>query len=309
MRRQIVASQRAGESVGRVAERLLDIDRPLVQLPEHVRDLRRAAGMALESGDPNLYEAAVRKWESRVRRLGEGLPGGRRRPGHSMRSATEQLVKELRGARPGQAQQIVDRWVLEKARYQAGVVARTETVEAYRDAYRQSTADQPHVKGYRWVLSNRHPRPDVCDILANQNLHGLGPGGYPVNEVPATPHPLDLCSQVAIIDAAHMRRQLAQARGEPEPPRPWEDDDLETGEEWTRRQSPEDRRRLLGPTRVRLQDQGRNVLDAGGHPRPVYELEGRARPTRRLGPTVRAQPLVEADRASMVRPFPPAPRG
>lgn len=309
MRRQIVASARAGESVERIAERLLDIDRPIVELPRHVRELRNAATFPTGPGERNLFEETVARWEGRMRRLGEGLPGGARRAGaSSIRSATEQLVKELRVARPDQVSRIVDRWVLEKARYQARVVARTEVVEAFRDTYRQSTENQPYVKGYRWVLSNRHPRPDVCDILANQNLHGLGPGGYPANEVPATPHPLDLCSQIAIIDSAHNRRQLARARGEPEPPTPWEDDDLETGEEWVRRQSDDRRHALIGPTRDALMQSGRRVLRPDGTPIPVWELEGRPPPILRRGPRVPVARLVQRDRESMVEPFPPAPR-
>ena len=308
MRRQIVASGRAGESIERIAERLLDIDRPVVELPRHIRQLRDAATFPTGPGDRNLFEEAVDRWADRVRRLGEGLPGGRLRPGPlSMRSATEQLVAELRAARPDQVGHLVDRWVLDRARYQARVVARNETVEAYRDAYRQSTDDKPYVRGYRWVLSNRHPRPDVCDVLANQNLHGLGPGGYPASEVPATPHPLDLCSQVAIIDSAHFRRQLARARGEAEPPAPWVDGDLETGQEWVRRQSAERRHALIGPTRDALLQRGRQVLRPDGTPIPVWELEGRPRPVVRRGPRVPAARLVVADRDSMPQPFPPAP--
>ncbi len=308
MRRQIVASQRAGESVQRVAERLLEVDRPIVRLPEHVQDLRRAARLALETGDQNFFEGAVDRWASRIRRLGEQLPGGRVRGGFSIRSATQHLVTELRTARPEQVQHIIDRWVIDRAQFQARMVARTETVEAFRDAYRRSNTDQPYVKGYRWVLSTRHPRPDVCDILANQDLHGLGPGGYTREEVPATPHPLDLCSQVAIIDSAHMRRELARRRGDPEPPRPWEHESRETAQEWLGRIPAGTRDQLLGPTRARLFDEGRDVLDARSHPRPVHELLGRPPPTRRLGRPVNVAPLIRADRASMPEPFPAAPQ-
>lgn len=304
MRRQIVASQRAGESVTRIAERLLDHDRPRVELPAHVRELRRAAGMALEAGDQNFYEAAVERWAGRVERLGEGMPGGGRRAGaFTMRSATQQLVKDLRTARPQQVQHLIDRWVLERARYQARVVARTETVEAFRDGYRRGTERQPYVKGYRWVLSNRHPKPDVCDLLAHQNLYELGPGGYPANAVPATPHPLDLCSQVAIIDEAHFRRELARVRGEQEPPRPWEDGPRETAQEWLRRQPVEVRRAILGPTRMRMLARGADVVAPNGVPIPVHALLGRPPRVPGRGPRVNARPIIEADRAAIAAPF------
>ena len=306
MRRQIVASQRAGESVTRVAERLLEIDSPIVELPEHVRDLRDAARMALESGDRNLYEEAVERWAKRVKRLGQGA--GRQAGEFTMRSATQQMVKDLRKARDvGQVDEIVNRWTLDRARHQARVIARTETVEAYRDGYRRGTESQPYTVGYRWTLSGSHPKPDVCDVMASQDLHGLGPGGYPPDGVPSTPHPLDLCSQVAIIDSHHFRRQVAHQRGEEEPPRPWESGARETGEEWLRKQPEQVQRQLLGPTRHELMRSGVPVLRENGTPIPVHELQGRPPPSRARGETVRARRLVERDRASMVQPFPAAP--
>ena len=33
--------------------------------------------------------------------------------------------------------------------------------------------------GWRYLLSQRHPKPDICDLLSTQNLHGLGDGVYP----------------------------------------------------------------------------------------------------------------------------------
>ncbi len=304
MRRQIVASQRAGESTTRIAERLLDLDRPKVEIPQHVQDLRHAARVALEAGDRNFYEEAVGRWEARIGRLGEGVPGGGRRAGaYTMRSATQQLVRELRSARPDQVRHVVDRWVLERARHQARVVARTETVEAYRDTYRQATAKQPYVKGYRWVLSNRHPNPDVCDLLANQNLHEMGPGGYPDGDVPLTPHPLDLCSQVAIIDEAHFRRQLARERGEPEPPQPWQAGPRENAQQWLGRQPASFQRALLGPTRMRMMANGRDVIAPNGVPIPVHALRGVPPPVRLRGPRVAVSPIIAADRARMAESF------
>lgn len=304
MRRQIVASQRAGESVERVAERLLDLDRPHVELPAHVEELRDAARFALERGDENLYERAVDRWQARIRRLGERQADGTLAAGSTtMRSATAQLVRDLRRARPEQLRTIVDRWVLDRARYQARVVARTETVEAFRDGYRGATMSQPYVKGYRWTLSNRHGKPDVCDVLANQDLHGLGPGGYPVDEVPSTPHPLDLCSQVAIVDAQHFQRELARMRGQPEPPRPWERGTRETGAEWLARQSEADRVAILGPTRARVfAERPGRVVTPDGHVRPVHAVLGRPTPERSRG--VRLRP----DRSLLTRTLPPAPR-
>lgn len=156
MRRQIVGSVRAGESVTRIAERLLDIDSPIVRLPRHVVELRRAAEMSLASGDRNVYIKAVKKWESTIERLGATSPE------LSIRAATKQMVKDLGKAKVGQIDGIVDRWTLERARFQARTIARTEVVQGYRDQAQRQAADKDYVVGFRWRLSPAHRHTDVC---------------------------------------------------------------------------------------------------------------------------------------------------
>lgn len=306
MRQEVVRSIRAGERVTRTAERVLDADRLRVSIPQHVEDL---AGTALEAsrGDPEgarAFRAAVDRWRGRIERLGQA--GGTEAPvgDHTMRSATEQLVRELDGATEEQIGRAVNRWVLDRATYHARIVARTETAAAFRDSYERSLADVDGVVGMRWELSPVHPRPDVCDLYANQDLHGLGPGGYPRDQVPATPHPSCLCSQSAILDRHALRRELAVARGEPEPPRDWESGRRETGAQWLARQPEAFKQGLLGPTRARIfATQPERVITPRGAPIPVHQVLGRPPPVRRLGPTVQTAPLVRAERA--VRPTPP----
>lgn len=306
MRRQITGSLRAGESVTRVAERLLDLDDPIVNLPKHVRALKAAANRRAWGGPAaaRAYEREVAVWRSRIEKLGQGngrLPGA-----HTVRSATQELVKRLRTAKADEVQKHVDRWVLDKAQYQARRIARSESAEAFRDVYRQGHESKPYVKGYQWKLSGSHPEPDICDVLAAQNMHGLGPGGYPTGGLPATPHPHCLCHQTAIVDTRHFERETARAQGKPEPPRDWEVGGHEDGNDWLRKQSPVLQRRLLGPTRAALLQSGTQVVRSdGGQLLPVHVLTGQPKPVRDMGPAIAAKPLVRADRAAgQVRPFP-----
>src|SRR5690606_3258478 len=118
----------------------------------------------------------------------------------------------------------------------------------------------------------QHPRPDICDLYANQNLYGLGPGGYPPDAVPSTPHPNCLCVRVAIVDRFHTRRELARLNGEPEPPREWEVGGHETAAEWLARQPEEFQRELLGKTRYEVfRREPERVITAGGEPLPVHQ--------------------------------------
>jgi hypothetical protein len=262
MRRQLIGSIRAGEATTRIAERLLAIDKPIVHLPKHVRALRDAAQMATQLGQPNHYRAAVNTWRGRVERLGQGV---KRAPGaYTMRSATQQLVKDLNGASVQQADAAVERWVLERARHQARMIARTETVDAFREVYRKGAESQPYTRGFRWKTTIAHGAPDECDIIANQDDYGLGPGGYPAGSLPTNPHPHCTCSVVAIVDAQHFKRELAKLKGTAQPAQPWISGKRETGQSWVKRQPAAYQRKLLGPTRYAALQAGQQVIAADG---------------------------------------------
>lgn len=56
---------------------------------------------------------------------------------------------------------------------------RTELNRAHGEAYMATGEDHPEFAGWRYLLSPMHPKPDICDLYARQNLYGLGPGVYP----------------------------------------------------------------------------------------------------------------------------------
>lgn len=73
--------------------------------------------------------------------------------------------------------------------YNAQRVIRTETNRAYTHSYVASVTQHPDVIGMKFTLSPRHPKPDICDMYAAANLHGLGPGVYPPDNTPYPAHP------------------------------------------------------------------------------------------------------------------------
>lgn len=78
-------------------------------------------------------------------------------------------------------------------------VMRTELNRAHGEAYMAGAQQAPGVVGFRFLLSPRHPKPDICDLLARQNLHGLGAGVYPTRETTPWPaHPNTLSFVVAV---------------------------------------------------------------------------------------------------------------
>lgn len=76
------------------------------------------------------------------------------------------------------------------ALYQAQRVFRTEINRAHGEAAMAGMAAHPDFAGFRFLLSPGHPKHDICDLLAAQNLYGLGPGVYPSREkCPWPAHP------------------------------------------------------------------------------------------------------------------------
>ena len=117
----------------------------------------------------------------------------------------------------------------------------TEINRANGEAYLAGAAGTPGVVGFRFLLSPRHPKPDICDLLATQNLYGLGAGVYPTRELlPWPPHPGALAFVVSVFDD----EVTAEAR---------------TGKETTlqalMRLSPHEREGVLGPIKAKYLDQ------------------------------------------------------
>ena len=73
--------------------------------------------------------------------------------------------------------------------FQAERVMRTEINRAYGETAIAAAAQHPDVIAVRFTLSPLHPEFDICDFHAEANLHGLGPGIYPINDHPWPAHP------------------------------------------------------------------------------------------------------------------------
>lgn len=85
------------------------------------------------------------------------------------------------------------------ARDNAMRVFRTEINRAHGEAYMDQAAKTRGFAGFRFLLSPAHPKTDICDLLASQNVYGLGAGVYPSREKcpwPAHPNTLSFVEMV-----------------------------------------------------------------------------------------------------------------
>ncbi len=283
MAAELHETMRAGHSVEVAAQRLLEVDDAVVELPAYIRRVRDAARL----GDTVRLRTVIDEHVADLDRLDDP----------TLRAAGREFLARARRATSEDVERQVQYWVRDRALYQQRVVARTESARVHTAAFVESTRGQPWTKGYRWELSPQHPKPDVCDLYAHQDIDGLGPGGYTLEGVPALPaHPNCLCFLTAIVDDAHFDRELARARGLPEPPEAWRSSGHETASEWLRRQPSELQATLLGPGRHRVWlERPEQVIAARGELRPLWRALGLPRPPQRVG--------VERVRVAGVDPF------
>lgn len=81
-------------------------------------------------------------------------------------------------------------------------IAISETNNSFREANAVSLASSPVIRAVAWQLSGRHDAvessPDECDVLAEADAYGLGPGFFPPELWPQAPHPYCACYQGAV---------------------------------------------------------------------------------------------------------------
>lgn len=127
--------------------------------------------------------------------------------------------------------------------WKADRVFRTEINRAHGTAYMQGAEQTPGFAGFKYLLSPRHPKPDICDLLAAQNLHGLGEGVYPsAEQCPWPAHPNTL-SFVEIVFADEVT--------------PADQAGKETVTDAMGRMSPAVREGILGVQKAELYDAGK----------------------------------------------------
>lgn len=97
--------------------------------------------------------------------------------------------------------------------YAARRLARTEINNVFHAQTVTDNEGKPWNTGMKWRISKSHVIPDECDEYSKQE-NGMGPGVFPLHQVPAKPHPQCFCYvtpetlSVAQFDAAFERGEF-----------------------------------------------------------------------------------------------------
>ncbi len=92
-------------------------------------------------------------------------------------------------------------------------LAQTEITHAHGQGVIETARIVPGAVGLRWKLHAGHVHNDACNDHATRDGYGLGPGGYPVNEVPPFPeHPLCKCRLERIVMSERETMDVLTAR-------------------------------------------------------------------------------------------------
>lgn len=273
MAREVQAGIQQRKGILGAARKIEKLDPRETKLPKYLSDLELAA----REGNLPEVKRLSKQYLKRVAALGEiQVDGTIVASKYSLRKATARFVADVQKASTGGLDKVVKKYVTERAAWRANVIARHETVNAFRQSYLAQTKNKPGVVAFKWNLSTRHavhgkgggtPH-DECDLYAVQNAHGMGPGVYPKDQVPDAPHPMCLCSCVAVMDRKHFQRAENDQGTFPADMR----DAVSPDALGWLRANPDQAAAILGPTRHTLLKQGVHVLDATGKPRLVREL-------------------------------------
>ncbi|WP_278968185.1 hypothetical protein [Megasphaera elsdenii] len=134
-------------------------------------------------------------------------------PNQALRTAYSELLNAVADGSEKALDRAVHVALEEKSRYVAERIARTEAARAWADGFHARYDTDEDVAAYKWTLSSRHPHYDICDMYAQANLWGLGPGIFPKDKTPILPvHPHCLCHlslvYVTEIDMSRQRNQI-----------------------------------------------------------------------------------------------------
>jgi hypothetical protein len=214
---------------------------PETQLTKLLEDLTRKARAAMAaSGDPRALRAFAQS-KATIDRYAAQLLRAETGMGAATEAAIDGIVKAVARNNEAAIQRAIHWWSYDKQAYHLRAIARTEIGRGYSEGF-VANADVPWVVGFKWnVETGVERKRDICDVLGNQNLYGLGPGVYPFGKQPTCPAHTN-CN-------CYFTEEIDERIGEDEqrPPAPPQRADATA--KWLKSQPAEVQREILGVAR------------------------------------------------------------
>lgn len=240
-------------------------------LPAYLRRLeyyaKKTLSMGLQPDTQNMYK--YNKALQRAENLIDGMAANDA-PNRALKTAYKQLLDAAKDFSTKALDKAVKVAVQERSRYFAERIARTEIARAWADGFFAETYNDTDVVAYRWRLSSRHPKFDICDVHAMANLYGLGAGVYPKNKMPPMPaHPHCTCHLEEVFDG-ELDGLTAKTDAEHL---------VKAGRKWLKGLDESQQRDLLGPAGVKAlkngEDWRQHLRNWHGHTDPAARLSKR----------------------------------
>lgn len=179
---------RQGRSAIRIAKELAELDVTDARIPQYLRRLESALRGTSDARLVDEFRRAAR--EAARRKEGPlGLRGPARRVIQAARTGSAEKLDEA-----------IQYFLERKVRYHSLVIARTEANNAFLAGHVEQAKQSPWVRGIKWNLSASHRTECECEVFAEQDRYGLGPGVYPPDRLPDRPHPNCFCFFTDVVD-------------------------------------------------------------------------------------------------------------
>lgn len=206
----IKSSIKEGANVTKMARALYDgygygHETSTADLPKYIEELLSAAKHHLK----DTSAATMREYTMKLNEARANINNlaAKDAPTQSLKAAYKQLLKTVEQLNEKAINNSVYVAIMEKSRYNAERIARTEIARAWGEGFFADTYEDADVMAYKWSLSSRHSQFDICDFHANANLYGLGPGIYPKKSMPVYPaHPHCTCQLSEVITGSNKNK-------------------------------------------------------------------------------------------------------
>lgn len=225
----IAEAVRKGHTVEKAALALFDgygygHTLPEQDIPDFLKQLTQIA-KAKEYGGAE-FKRTLREVERNLKKLNaQGLKAAYTQVKNAVLSGNEKRIEKA-----------VYTATQERTRYFARRIARTEIARAYNDGFMAKWANDEDCVAFKWKMSTAHPFCDICDMYAEADLYGMGPGIFPKDKVPTLPvHPNCMCHlRPVMVGSKLLKSETPRARIE------------DGGREWLNKQTLPNRQRILG---------------------------------------------------------------